>query len=242
MERSARPDPALGLRATPGGAAAVDRALLLLCAFRPCDHALSLAELSRRTGLYKSTGQRLLASLEHARLVERIDDGRYALGQEIGRLHVIYRQSLSLDRLVLPVLRTLAERTGNTAAYHVRQGDMRVCLYRAEAPASRRRRITRLERLPLDRGVGGRILTAFDPELAGRATETEKRLYAQIRARGFHAAIGDRLSDRAGIAAPVFRHNGSLAASLTLVMPSHGFHEPYILEVLRLALHLTGQV
>ena len=49
--------------AAPGGAAAVDRALSLLAAFRSGDAALSLAELDTRTRLYKSTALRLLASL-----------------------------------------------------------------------------------------------------------------------------------------------------------------------------------
>ncbi|REV35410.1 IclR family transcriptional regulator, partial [Mycobacterium tuberculosis] len=71
--------------------------------------------------LYKSTVLRLLASLEHARLIRRRDDGRYALGMEIARLHGLYAASLSLDHIVLPVLRALVAATGESAAYHVRQ-------------------------------------------------------------------------------------------------------------------------
>lgn len=242
MQRKARSAAVRDERFAPGGAAAVDRALSLLAAFRKSDHALSLAELARRAGLYKSTGQRLLASLEYAQLVERIEDGRYALGREVGRLHPIYRQALSLDRLVMPILRTLVERTGNTAAYHVRQGDVRICLYRVNSTSLTSERITRFERLPLNRGTGGRILCAFDPELTWHATERDQRLYAEIRTRGFHAAIGDRLSGVAGISTPVFRADGSVAASLTLVMPSGSYDERHILEVLKLARELTGQL
>ena len=75
--------------AAPGGAAAVDRALSLLAAFRAGDAALTLAELAERTELYKSTVLRLLASLEHARLVQRGADGGYSLGPEVARLHSI---------------------------------------------------------------------------------------------------------------------------------------------------------
>ena len=63
-------------QAAPGGAAAVDRALSLLAAFRAGDRALGLAELALRTQLYKSTVLRLLASLEHARLLQQLPDGR----------------------------------------------------------------------------------------------------------------------------------------------------------------------
>ena len=80
MPRKARTESIADANAAPCGAAAVDRALTLLSAFRPGDSALGLVELAQRTQLYKSTALRLLASLEHARLIQKLDDGRYALG------------------------------------------------------------------------------------------------------------------------------------------------------------------
>lgn len=220
----------------------MDRALSLLAAFRGGDSALTLAELAARTELYKSTALRLLASLEHARLVQRLEDGHYALGGEVARLHAIYAVSFSLDRVVLPVLRQLVARTGESAAYHVRQGDARVCLYRVDSPHPVREHIVVGERLPLERGSGGRVLSAFDAELARRGTARERRLYAEIRARGYHAAVGDRLAEVAGISAPVFHADDSLAASLTLTMPSHRYDERYAKAVLEAARQLSGQV
>jgi len=132
MPRKAQTESVADGDAAPGGAAAVDRALSLLGAFRAGDRALPLTELAERTRLYKSTALRLLASLEHARLVQRLDDGRYALGNEVARLHAIYAASFSLDHVVLPQLRRLVQATGESAAYHVRQGQgadaVRLCL------------------------------------------------------------------------------------------------------------------
>src|ERR1044072_2184516 len=85
--------------AEAGGVAAVDRALLLLTAFRPRDRSLSLAELVERAGLVKSTALRLLASLAHFGLVQRLDDGRYSLGPEIARLQTIYTAAFSMDAI-----------------------------------------------------------------------------------------------------------------------------------------------
>lgn len=68
------------------GVAAVDRALLILSAFREDDTALSLALLARRTGLYKSTILRLLQSLLRAGYVVRLPDGNYVIGPEPARL------------------------------------------------------------------------------------------------------------------------------------------------------------
>ena len=226
----------------PGGAAAVDRALALLGAFRGGDAALSLAELAQRTGLYKSTALRLLASLEHASLVQKLDAGGYVLGCEVARLHSIYSASFSLDRVVLPVLKDLVKATNESAAYHVRRGDARLCMYRVDSPQPVRDHIRAGDMLPLARGSGGRILSAYDPELARAAPPRDRRVLAQTREQGYFASVGDRLAEVAGISAPVFHADGRIAASLTLTMPSHRYDERYVKLVLQAARRLTGQV
>jgi DNA-binding IclR family transcriptional regulator len=225
-----------------GGAAAVDRALTLLAAFRTGDVTLTLTELSWRTRLYKSTVLRLLASLEHARLLQRLENGSYALGSEVARLNSIYAASFSLDGIVVPVLRRLVEQTGESAAYHVRQGQARLCLYRVDSPQPIRDHIKAGDLLPLDRGTGARVLTAFDPEHGPAGSAADRKLLAAIRKRGYHAATGDRLAEVAGISAPVFHADGRIAAALTLTMPSHRFAERYVASVVEAARGLSGQV
>lgn len=242
MPRKARTASLADHDAAPGGAAAVDRALSLLAAFREGDTALGLADLAQRTGLYKSTALRLLASLEHACLVQRLVDGRYALGAEVARLNGIYAASFSLDRVVLPVLKALVTATGESAAYHVRQGDSRLCLYRVDSPHPIRDHIKAGDVLPAGRGTGGRVLTAFDPELSRGASARDRKLYAQIREQGYFAATGDRLAEVAGISAPVFHADGTPAAALTLTMPTHRYDERYVKPVLEAARRLNGRV
>jgi len=199
--------------AAPGGAAAVDRALSLLCAFRAGDDGLSLIELADRTRLYKSTVLRLLASLEHARLLLRRADGRYTLGPELARLHSIYSATFSLEAEVVPVLRELVAATRESAAFHVRQGDARLCLHRVDSPQLLRDHIRAGDLLPLNKGAGGRVLRAF----AG----AKGKLYEQIRADAVVVLAGDRVADLTGISAPVFGVDGALVGALTLTLPSN---------------------
>ena len=130
--------PPAAVDAAPGGAAAVDRALLLLGSFRAGDGSLSLAQLAQRTGLHKSTALRLIASLAHRSFLGRLPDGRYALSSEIARLHGVYAASFSLERVVLPVLAQLVQQTGESAAFHVmqmqREQPVRLCLFRVDSP------------------------------------------------------------------------------------------------------------
>ncbi|HYW58380.1 MAG TPA: IclR family transcriptional regulator [Polaromonas sp.] len=242
MPRKAQTESLADADAAPGGAASVDRALTLLSAFRTGDTSLSLAELAERTQLYKSTVLRLLASLEHARLIQKLDDGRYALGAEVARLHGLYAAAFSLDRVVLPVLRELVAATGESAAYHVRQGDARLCLYRVDSPHPIRDHIKAGDVLPADRGTGARILIAFSTREQRARGQKDHQLNARIREQGYYTAVGDRLAEVAGISAPVFRADGTLAAALTLTMPAHRYVERHIKAVVRAAGKLSGEV
>ncbi|KAF1042805.1 IclR family transcriptional regulator [Xylophilus sp.] len=239
MPRKAQTASVADADAAPGGAAAVDRALSLLAAFRPGDRALPLAELAGRARLYKSTALRLLASLEHGAFVVRQDDGRYALGPAIARLHGIYAAASSLEDTVMPVLRALVERTGESAAFHVRRdqpggGWVRLCLLRVDSPQLLRDHVRAGDLLPADRGAGARVLQAFGPQ-TDSAPPQDAELLAQVRAQGWCALIGDRTPELAGISAPVLRSDGSLAGALTLTMPTQRYAEEPIAAVVEAA-------
>lgn len=246
MPRKARVESLAATAAAPGGAAAVDRALSLLAVFREGDDALGLAELAMRTQLYKSTALRLLASLEHAGLLQRRPDGRYALGAEIARLHAVYAAAFSLDHTVPPVLQALVQATGESAAYHVRQGQgaeaVRLCLYRVDSPHPVRDHIHAGEVLPLSAGTGGRVLSAWDPDCLARATPRDKALYDAIRTAGSYSAVGDRLADVAGISVPVFTAQGAIAGAVTLTMPAHRYDPAFLGAVQQAAQQLHGRV
>jgi DNA-binding IclR family transcriptional regulator len=203
-----------------GGVAAVDRALSLLAAFREGDRSLSLPELAHRTQLVKSTVLRLLASLMHFGLVQRSEDGRYTLGPEVARLQSVYARSFALEEIVMPVLRRLVDETQESAVYHVRQGDLRLVLYRVDSPHPIRDHVKVGDVMPLDRGAGGRVIMAF--------SGAEGAVYERIRRDGGVAIVGDRSPDLAGIAAPVFRHGNEIAGAVTLTMPTNRFHAGHI--------------
>lgn len=253
MPRKAQTESVADTDAAPGGAAAVDRALTLLAAFRAGDVALTLAELAARTQLYKSTALRLLASLEHAALLRKLDDGRYALGSEVARLHGLYAASFSLDHVVLPVLRSLVAATGESASYHVRQGSgdgwARLCLYRVDSPHTVRDHVRAGDLLPADRGAGARVLIAYGTDGVDAGTKaseslsrTDRKLYATIRAQGYCALIGDRSAELGGISAPVFHADGSLAAAVTLTMPTHRYDAGFVPAVREAAANLSGRI
>lgn len=240
--------------AAPGGAAAVDRALTLLQCFRAGDPPLSLATLAERTQLYKSTVLRLLASLEHAMLVERIDKAGYVLGCGVARMHYVYNASYSLERIIVPALHALVAATGESAAFHVLWGSaaqaQRMSLFRVDSPQPIRDHYKAGDMLPLSGGVGARVLIAFcaDTALANAyfSSKNRQKLLQQTRLDGYAAAVGDRDPEVAGIAAPVFKTHrlGTLLleGALILTMPASRYNTTHIPAVVQAASRLTGLV
>lgn len=221
--------------AAPGGSAAVDKAITLLRLFGHRSAPLTLTELAQGAGLYKSTALRLLASLEHGGFVLRQADGRFGLGAEAARLGVAYARTFSLEPLVLPVLRTLVDQTRESAAFHVRSGPTRLCLFRVDSPQVVRDHVRAGDTMPMERGAGGRVLLAF----AG----AKGALYDRIRSDGWAVMEADRTPELAGISAPVFDANRALVGAITLTMPVHRLDaESQVGPVVEAAARLSAQL
>lgn len=196
------------------GVASVDKALTILRLFSSQKNALSLIQVAEATGLYKSTALRMLASLNNALLVIKRSDGMYVLGPAIASLNAAYRQEQSLETVVIPVLKQLMESTQESAAFHVRQGDKRLCLYRVDSKQALRDHIQVGDLLPIDKGAGGKVLRAFEGA-PGKAN-------IQIREAMVLAVSGDRVKEISGISSPVFSAEG-LIGVITLTMPTYRF-------------------
>lgn len=217
----------------PGGVAAVDRALSLLMAFGPGEVSLSLATLSARTGLYKSTALRLLASLVHAGVLQRQGEA-YGLGPALWRLGAQRSPDDALAAEVPAALRALVAQTRESAAFHVRRGEHRLCLFREDSPQLLRDHIRAGDLLPLDRGAGGRVLLAFEG--------ARGRVYEAIRRDGVVVMSGDRVPDLTGISAPVFGPAGRLLGALTLTLPTTRHQPGFVTAVRQSAAALSGRL
>ena len=146
--------------ATPardGSVIAVTRALSLMEAFEVGEASLSLAELSRRGGMHKTTVLRLARTLARLHYMVQTDDGQWRLGPAAGWLGARYQAGFDVNNVVEPVLHALVKLTGESASFYVREGDIRACVARVEGPASVRHHVRIGERLPLDRGAPGRV-------------------------------------------------------------------------------------
>ncbi|MGT2440050.1 IclR family transcriptional regulator [Bradyrhizobium betae] len=147
------------------GVAAVDRALTILAAFEDAPEPMTLAELARRTKMYKSTLLRLMTSLQEFGYLVQLADGRYHLGPTPFRLGAIYQRGNNLHDRVMPLLRQLVADGTESPSYHVRHdARRRLCVFRVDSQHSTLDRVEAGALLPLDRGAAGRVILAFDGE------------------------------------------------------------------------------
>jgi DNA-binding IclR family transcriptional regulator len=239
MPRKAQTPSIADQDAAAGGVAAVDRALSLLAVFSATHEPQTLVALSAATKLYKSTVLRLLASLIHRDLVRQLADGRYALGSEVARLHAAYARSFSMADVVMPTLQKLVAATGESAAFHVRQGQARLCLYRVDSPHPVRDHIKAGDLLPIDKGAGARVLDAFANPFERLPGRRNADLAREVLKLGYFAGIGDRDNEVAGISAPVFAADGALSGAITLTIPTNRYRESHVPEVLAAAASLS---
>lgn len=195
------------------GVAAVERALSILDVYAENDATLTLTEISRRTGYYKSTTLRLAGSLVKFGYLRRLDDGTFQLGPKPLFLGGLYQKHFRTADFVPRVLRQIVEKLHESGSFWVRDGDRRVCLHRVESPRAIRDSVCEGDTLPLLVGASGRVLLAWGDPPGERYDEVRERCYA--------ASVGERDPEAAAVACPVFQTDRKLMGAIAISGPTY---------------------
>ncbi len=206
------------------GVAAVDRALSILDVFTENDARLTLTEISKRTGLYKSTALRLAESLEKFGYLRRDEEGYYKIGAKPLFLGTLYQRQFKTTDVVPPALRRIVDELHEGASFFVRDNDHRVCLHRADARRAVRDAVSEGDRLPIGVGASSHVLLAFDGQDGER--------YEQIRRKLYAASFGERDPETAAVSCPVFGLHQKLAGALTVSGPRYRIEEMKVEAIL----------
>lgn len=207
-----------GAAAGASGVVAVTRALQLLDAFALAEAKLSLAELSRRVGLHKTTVLRLARTLAQSGYLVQREDGEWRLGPAAGWLGARYQAGFDVQNVLEPALRELTQASGESAAFYVREGNTRTCIVRVEGPQALRHHARMGEGLPLDKGSPGRVILAFSGEPG--------EVYERIRKQGYCWSISEREQGVATVSAPVFGMHWRLQGSVCISGPASRLPPP----------------
>lgn len=135
------------------------KAVRMLKLFSAQEPRLSLAEISLRLDMPKSTTHNILKSLIIEGLIEKVEGEAYALGTGILALSQTVRVNVEIRDRAAPHVRALADLAGESVYLTLREGDRILYIYAVE---SSRRLIARTavgDRMPMHcTGVGKAIL------------------------------------------------------------------------------------
>ena len=146
------------------------------------EEAVSLKEISERTGLHPSTAHRILNDLAIGRYVERAQPGSYRLGMRLLELGNLVKGRMNVRDAALAPMRALHNRIQQPVNLSVRQGDEIIYVERAYSERSGMQVVRAIGgRAPLHLTSVGKLFLSVDDAQRIRAYATRTGLHGQTR-------------------------------------------------------------
>ena len=224
----------------------IERMFALIDVLASREEAISLKEISERTGLHPSTTHRILNDLTIGRFVDRPESGSYRLGMRLLELGNLVKGRLSVRDAALLPMRELHRLIQQPVNLSMRQGDEIIYVERAYSERSGMQVVRAIGgRAPLHLTSTGKLfLAADDPQrvrayatrtgLAGHTRNsitqlpTLERELAKARASGVARDNEELELGVRCIAAGVFDDQGRLVAGLSISAPADRLDESWL--------------
>lgn len=146
------------------------------------EEAVSLKDISERTGLHPSTAHRILNDLTIGRFVDRPEAGSYRLGMRLLELGNVVKARLSVRDAALGPMRELHRLTQQPVNLSMRQGDEIIYVERAYSERSGMQVVRAIGgRAPLHLTSTGKLFLAADDSSRVRAYATRTGLAGNTR-------------------------------------------------------------
>ncbi|HVV18101.1 MAG TPA: IclR family transcriptional regulator [Pseudonocardiaceae bacterium] len=226
------------------------RAMTLLTAFGPGEDELTLAELSRRTRIPKTTAHRILGELSEWHVVEHTPGG-VRLGMRLFELGALVPIQQGLREAASPFLADLYEATHETVHLAVLNGTDVVYLAKFDASNSPTAPSRVGGRMPAYCTGVGKALLAFGPPerlaavvTAGLPRRTPRTVVvprlleaalAEVRERGVAEEHEESTVGIACVAAPVLDSTGTAVAAVSITGWAHQLNTARLAPAVRTA-------
>ena len=238
----------------------IERMFHLLEVLASKEEAISLKEISERTGLHPSTAHRILNDLAIGRFVDRPEAGSYRLGMRLLELGNLVKARLSVRDTALGPMRELHKLIQQPVNLSVRQGDEIVYIERAYSERSGMQVVRAIGgRAPLHlTSVGKLFLAAEEPtRLRAYATRTGlagntrnsitqlpnlERELQQCRRLGIARDNEELELGVRCMAAGVYDDQGKLVAGLSISAPSDRLDEGWIEKLRQTAEQISASL
>ena len=160
----------------------IERMFSLIDVLASREEAISLKEISEKTGLHPSTTHRILNDLTIGRFVDRPEAGSYRLGMRLLELGNLVKGRLNVRDAALHPMRELHKQIQQPVNLSMRQGDEIVYIERAYSERSGMQVVRAIGgRAPLHLTSTGKLFLAADDPQRVRAYATRTGLSGHTR-------------------------------------------------------------
>lgn len=192
--------------------------------------ALTVKEVAAHLEMPPSTSYRYLSSLKSSGMVWERQDSKYTLGPRSVQLETAFRKCFERSSYH-PIMRDIAQQTGETVALLVPVDKVAVCIDTIESARHLRYTFSKGVAKPMLRGASAKAMLPFLPpewveqliDSSGDLCEDEKGALRNempvIREQGYAVSYGEVDEGVWAVGAPVFKLNGALEASLSVIGP-----------------------
>ena len=241
----------------------VEKAIDVLFALAGNQAGLGVTEIGTRLALKKSTAHQFLASLRKKELIEQDPTTRqYRLSPRVLRLSMAYLNHLDLPHRVLPFLRKLQEKSGETVILNMRGGKMLIHVAQVEGKHAVRRVVEIGGFQPLEYGAPATAVLAFLPEseaaeilktadkganssgskAASGPGKVTKEALRRVRQEGYAMSFGKVIKGVHAMAVPVFDSDDSAVGCVTISGPADRFTLPIMRRQIQPLLEAANRV
>lgn len=224
----------------------IERTIKILNILNESTNSLNLTEISRNSGLSKSTTFRILSDLQNELFVSKNDStNKYSLGMGLLSFSRFIRENDEIRKLVFPYMEKLSRETEESIELCFIIDNCRISIEKIDSPLAIRHTIELGKKIPLYAGANGKVILAFlnkdkineilyENKLIAFTTNTitdpvtlEKEL-EKIRKNKYALSNGEHFLNTASIAVPIFSFHNKVIGSLSINMPDFRFSKKVI--------------
>lgn len=227
----------------------IERMFSLIDVLASREDAISLKEISEKTGLHPSTAHRILNDLTVGRFVDRPEAGSYRLGMRLLELGNLVKGRLSVRDAALTPMRELHKLIQQPVNLSMRQGDEIVYIERAYSERSGMQVVRAIgARAPLHLTSVGKLFLSVDDPARVRAYATRTGLAGHTRNSITQLPVLERELGRVRqygiardneelemgvrcIAAGIHDDQGKLVAGLSISAPADRLDEEWLAKL-----------
>ena len=227
----------------------IERMFALIDVLASREDAMSLKEISEKTGLHLSTTHRILNDLTVGRFVDRPEAGSYRLGMRLLELGNLVKDRLNLRDVSFGPMRELHKLIQQPINLSVRQGDEIVYVERAFSERSGMQVVRAIGgRAPLHLTSVGKLFLATDDPQRVRAYATRTGLSGQTRNSITQLAVLERELSKVRqygvardneelelgvrcVASGIYDDQGRLIAGLSISAPADRMDENWLAKL-----------